>query len=90
MSNIDLDSYPRLVRGARLFWDNVRQQQFLLFPEGALVLNQTATDILKLCNGQHSVTNIVSTLSAKYSHPNIETDVFKLLNKIKQRGFLRL
>ncbi|RUT08852.1 pyrroloquinoline quinone biosynthesis protein PqqD [Dulcicalothrix desertica PCC 7102] len=79
---------PRLVKGARLFWDDVRQQKFLLFPEGALVLNNTSWDILQLCDGRHTVTDIVGILSAEYSHPNIEPDVLKLLNKITERGFL--
>lgn len=79
---------PRLVKGARLFWDDVRQQKFLLFPEGALVLNNTAWDILQLCNGRRTVSDIISILSAEYSHPNIETDVLKLLTKIRERGFL--
>lgn len=88
MSNINLDNCPVLVKGARLFWDDVRQQKFLLFPEGALVLNNTAWNILQLCDGRRTVTNIISILSAEYSHPNIKTDVLNLLNKITQRGFL--
>ncbi len=88
MSNINIDSCPVLVKSARLFWDDVRQQKFLLFPEGALVLNNTAWDILQLCNGRRTVTDIISVLSTEYSHANIETDVLKLLNKIIERGFL--
>ena len=41
---------PRLAPGVRLFWDEVRQQPFLLFPEGTLVLNTTALAILELCD----------------------------------------
>lgn len=82
------DNCPVLVKGARLFWDDVRQQKFLLFPEGALVLNNTAWDILNLCNGRRTVSDIISILSTEYSHPNIEPDVLKLLNKITERGFL--
>ncbi|BAZ08334.1 pyrroloquinoline quinone biosynthesis protein D [Calothrix sp. NIES-4071] len=90
MNNINLNNCPILVKGARLFWDDVRQQKFLLFPEGALVLNKTAWNILQLCDGRRTVTNIVNTLSAEYSHPNIEPDVLKLLNKLIERGFLYL
>ena len=41
---------PCLAPGVRLFWDEVRQQSFLLFPEGTLVLNTTALAILELCD----------------------------------------
>jgi pyrroloquinoline quinone biosynthesis protein D len=90
MSNINLDNSPVLVKGARLFWDDVRQQKFLLVPEGALVLNNTAWDILQLCDGRLTINTIISKLNTEYSHPNIETDVLKLLNKLSERGFLRL
>ncbi|NJL69892.1 MAG: pyrroloquinoline quinone biosynthesis peptide chaperone PqqD [Microcoleus sp. SM1_3_4] len=47
---MNANSYPHLACGVRLFWDEVRQQHFLLFPEGAVKLNKTAWAILKLCD----------------------------------------
>ena len=40
-------SHPALAPGVRLHWDEVRQRHVLLFPEGALTLNQTAVDVLE-------------------------------------------
>lgn len=50
LTKIHSDSRPSLAPGVRLFWDEVRQQTFLLFPEGTLVLNKTALAILELCD----------------------------------------
>jgi len=45
---------PRLVDGARLQYDDVRGEHVLLIPEGAVRLNETAAQVLELCDGQRS------------------------------------
>ena len=45
------DSIPKLWRMARLHFDPVRQRPVLLYPEGAVLLNDTGAAILELCNG---------------------------------------
>ncbi len=45
------DSRPKLWRLARLDFDPVRQRPVLLYPEGAVLLNDTGAAILELCNG---------------------------------------
>ncbi|MCU0544239.1 MAG: pyrroloquinoline quinone biosynthesis peptide chaperone PqqD [Oscillatoriaceae cyanobacterium Prado104] len=82
------NSYPYLACGVRLFWDEVRQQHFLLFPEGAIKLNKTAWAILKLCDRQHTIDEIVAELSAQFANTNIESDVCQLIAKISQRGLI--
>lgn len=61
---------PRLWRLARLEYDPVRQRQVLLYPEGAILLNDTGAEILALCDGTRTVAEIGALLGAKY-----ETDV---------------
>jgi pyrroloquinoline quinone biosynthesis protein D len=46
---------PRLVTGARLQYDDVREEHVLLVPEGAVRLNPTAAAVLELCDGERSV-----------------------------------
>ena len=57
---------PRLVTGARLQYDDVREEHVLLVPEGAVRLNPTAAAVLELCDGERSVDEIVGTLAARY------------------------
>lgn len=83
------NSYPYLACGVRLFWDEVRQQHFLLFPEGAMKLNQTARAILDRCDRQHSIDDIIAELSAQFPQVNLEADVYQLLTKISQRGLIQ-
>jgi len=57
---------PRLARLVRLEWDPVRESHVLLAPEGVLVLNQTGATILRLCDGERTVVEIVEELRAQY------------------------
>ena len=90
------DTRPYLASGVRLFWDEVRQQSFLLFPEGTLVLNKTALAILELCNcdnrtvgENYTVSEIIAELTMKYPSPNIDADVHHFLSQLAARGLIR-
>ena len=45
---LSVDSVPRLWRLARLDYDPVRQRRILLYPEGAVLLNDTGAAVLEL------------------------------------------
>ena len=57
---------PHLARQVRLEWDQVRETQVLLAPEGVLILNQTGATILGLCDGERTVGEIVDELRGRY------------------------
>jgi pyrroloquinoline quinone biosynthesis protein D len=92
MTAIADNSKPRLAAKARLKWDAVREKNLLLFPEGVLVLNKTAHDVLVLCDGQRTVAEIVKTLAAQYAvEANaIDTDVKEILQRLAQKTFVAL
>ena len=79
---------PRLVTGARLQYDEVREEHLLLVPEGAVRLNPTAAEVLALCNGERSVDEIVDTLSARYEGVELGDDVQGLVDGLSQRGLV--
>ncbi|WBQ04722.1 pyrroloquinoline quinone biosynthesis peptide chaperone PqqD [Kribbella sp. CA-293567] len=58
---------PRLKRGVRLTYDHTRDLQVLLYPEGVLVPNPTATAILRLCDGNSTLDEITVALSKQYA-----------------------
>ncbi|HTV63033.1 MAG TPA: pyrroloquinoline quinone biosynthesis peptide chaperone PqqD [Verrucomicrobiae bacterium] len=76
---------PRLANKARLKWDAVREKHLLLFPEGVLVLNNTAHDVLALCDGQRHVGEIVKTLAEQYQSDAIEGDVKDILGRLLEK-----
>jgi len=85
-------SRPRLADKARLKWDAVREKHLLLFPEGVLVLNKTAHDVLALCDGQRTAVEIVNALATQYAVDanTIDADVKEILQKLSQKTFVTL
>lgn len=79
---------PTLANGVRLHHDKVREQHVLLFPEGALVLNDTAVEVLELCDGERSLDDVAAVLSERYEGADVKDDVSELLDGIGQRGLV--
>jgi pyrroloquinoline quinone biosynthesis protein D len=81
-------THPRLVTGARLRYDDVREEHLLLVPEGAVRLNASAAEVLGLCDGQRSVDEIVGVLAARYDTAELDDDVRELVDGMAERGLL--
>ena len=82
---------PRLSPKARLRWDEVEKRFMLVFPEAALMLNETAPEILKLCDGEHTIEGIVDDLAGRFvgiDRESIKEDVTGFLTRMKKRGLL--
>jgi pyrroloquinoline quinone biosynthesis protein D len=79
---------PRLVTGARLRYDEVRQEHVLLVPEGVVRLNPTAAEVLALCDGERSLEDIVGALSARYEGADVDDDVRGLVGAMCQKGLV--
>jgi coenzyme PQQ biosynthesis protein PqqD len=81
-------SRPALWRLARIQYDPVRARSVLLYPEGAVLLNDTGAEILALCNGVRTVDEIAAALSAKYD-ANVREDVMEYLGGLTEREMVR-
>ncbi len=79
---------PRLVTGARLRYDEVREEHLLLVPEGAVRLNPSAAEVLELCDGQRSVDEIIGVLAARHEGIDLDGDVRELVGGMAERGLL--
>ena len=79
---------PRLVTGARLRYDEVREEHVLLVPEGVVRLNPTAAEVLELCDGERSLDAIVGELSARYDGADVRDDVRGLVDAMVQKGLV--
>jgi pyrroloquinoline quinone biosynthesis protein D len=66
-TSVPLSSRPQLARHVRLTFDRAREQHVLLQPESVVVLNRTGADILGLCDGQRTVTEIEEELHGRYN-----------------------
>jgi pyrroloquinoline quinone biosynthesis protein D len=85
-------SGPRLTPKARLKWDGRENRYLLLYPERGLALSDTASDILRLCDGSHGVDAIVEELSRARPNTPVDTirgDVIAFLGEMRKRGIVQ-
>ena len=85
---IQLDTVPRLWRLARLGHDPVRGRPVLLYPEGAVLLNDTGKAILELVDGQRTAREIASILGERY-RADVAADVIEFLSHLAGRELIR-
>jgi pyrroloquinoline quinone biosynthesis protein D len=81
-------SVPTLWRLARVTFDPVRQQSVLLYPEGAMLLNDTGAAILELCDGRRTIGDIAAILGDRY-RCDVLADVTEYLARLVEKEVLR-
>jgi pyrroloquinoline quinone biosynthesis protein D len=88
--SVSEQSRPVLPRHAKLKFDETRQVWVILAPERVLAPDEIAVEVLKLCDGQRSVGQMVDVLAEKYAAPReaIATDVVAMLQDLADKGFL--
>lgn len=80
-------SVPRLWKLARLDHDTVRGRPVLLYPEGAVLLNESGRAILELVDGQRTVRDIAAILSERYRE-DVTSDVTEYLVTLAERELI--
>ncbi|MER5854810.1 pyrroloquinoline quinone biosynthesis peptide chaperone PqqD [Streptomyces sp. NPDC059688] len=80
---------PRLPRHVRLAFCRTRRRRILLHPETVVVLNGSGGAVIELCDGRHTVTEIVTELGARYQAVS-EDEVRQFLTQLVSRRWLEL
>ena len=81
---VALAAVPRIRRGVKRTYDQIRSAHVVLFPEGVLVLNETAASVVALCDGVRSVGDIALALGDEYA--GVEpADVATLVARLVER-----
>jgi pyrroloquinoline quinone biosynthesis protein D len=81
-------SRPRLWKFARVQFDEARQRNVLQYPEGAVLLNDTAAEILALCDGTRTLADIAAVLKERYGSDVLD-DVQSYLSQLADRELVR-
>jgi pyrroloquinoline quinone biosynthesis protein D len=89
---VSMEARPRLPRGVRLVNNEAHGGWVLLAPERVFKADAIAAEIIKRCNGEASVREIIDELVQVYSAApeRISADVTTLLSGLAQKRLLDL
>ena len=80
---------PQLKKLFRMQWEPAQDAHVLLYPEGMVTLNESAAEILQLCDGEKDVSAIISALETKFpAAGSLEADILEFLEEAKTNGWI--
>ena len=85
---LNQDARPSIASMYRLQFESAQQSWVLLYPEGMVKLNGPAGEILKRCDGQHSLQELIADLEATYGQTGLRDDVCEFLRDAHARGWV--
>ena len=80
---------PALARSIVLRHDTVDDTDLLVMPERVVVLNDQAGQILRLCDGSRTESDITRELAERFPGVPIGHDVGEFLARVRKEGWLR-
>jgi coenzyme PQQ biosynthesis protein PqqD len=88
---LGLELKPKLAPKSKLRLDPKTGKYILLYPEKGLLLNPTGAAILKLCDGEHSLSAIIASLAAEFRSDEdvLRVEVLNFVQGLLDRGLLQ-
>jgi pyrroloquinoline quinone biosynthesis protein D len=84
------DVRPAIRTGFRLQWEPVQNAYVMLYPEGMITLNTSAAEILRRCDGSHTVDDIVAELEAAFQRTELKRDIIGFLEGAARQGWVQM
>ncbi len=85
-----LHAIPELSEGVRVCWDHEEHAHLLLYPNGMVVLNPFVSKLLRLCNGQLSINQIITQFNSARPDDLSDEELLVELDTAVKRGWLNL
>ena len=80
---------PLFRRGYRMQWEAAQECYVILYPEGMAKLNESATAILQLVDGQRSIDEIIIFLEHKFADAEgIKADVLDFFQVVVTKKWI--
>lgn len=84
-----LPERPRLNRLFRLQWEDAQQAYVLLYPEGMVKLNLSAAEILKRCDGEHTINQLISELQQAFNEKDLREPIEGMLRAAFEKDWIQ-
>lgn len=83
------DSLLKLGKNYRLQWEKSQDKYVLLYAEGMVELNDSAAQILLLCDGTRTPRDIINKLEEQYADAELDDDVNNFLEDALHKGWVQ-
>lgn len=87
---IDAASRPIIGRGFRLQWESAQDAHVLLYPEGMIKLNASAGEIMKRCDGEATVTDIIADLERAFDANGLYEEIVRFMQVALEKSWLSI
>ncbi len=77
-----------IARRFRFQWEEAQHSWVLLYPEGMIKLNDTAAEILKVCDGSRDSAALIAELKSRFPGADLEAHVHEFLEIAHERGWI--
>jgi pyrroloquinoline quinone biosynthesis protein D len=81
---------PVVGRGFRMQWEPAQEAHVLLYPEGMVKLNSSASAILSRCDGIRTVADIVADIERTYGVTGLSADVAAFIALAQEKSWLEI
>jgi len=86
---VSLETIPAVAPAFRLQWEEAQECFVILYPEGMVKLSPSAGEIMRRCDGESSVAEIIDALESAFPGAELVDDVTKFLEVAYANGWLR-
>lgn len=87
---VDPASVLKISSGYRLQFEKSQDTWVLLYPEGMVKLNPSAAEILKRCDGQRNLTEVIQQLEKDFEQTGLENDVLSFAEIALEQKWIKL
>ena len=88
MSDVDTSASYGIAPGHRMQWEEAQQTWVILYPEGMVKLNDSASEILRRCDGATPLDDIVADLEQAFGETGLTGDVQQLIAAALEQGWV--
>ncbi len=85
----EAQSIPEIAPMFRFQWEQAQDCHVILYPEGMVKLSPSAGEIMKKCDGEKTVANIIAELNTQFPDVDLDDDVYKFLEEAHENGWIR-
>lgn len=90
MNDISVAARPLVGRGFRLQWEPAQSAHVLLYPEGMVKLNGSAGEIMRRCDGDRTLTEIIADLERTFGVTGLTDDVTAFVSMAVEKHWLEI